>query len=56
MGADSSCALKSRMAIGEIRHVLTYLDGRMKHISDIAADEDGYLVFARRASASAPLL
>jgi hypothetical protein len=56
MCADSVFPLKSRMAIGKIRHVLTDLNGRMKHIPDTAADEGRYLVLARCAFAAAPLL
>src|SRR5438876_10047878 len=56
MCADSVLPLKSRMAIGKIRHVLTDLNGRLKHIPDTAADEGPYLVLATCAFTAAPLL
>src|SRR3989440_1948589 len=37
MGADSSCALKSRMAIGEVRHVLTRSE---EHTSELQSRSD----------------
>jgi hypothetical protein len=52
---DSALALKGCMAVGKVRHVLTYVDGRMKHIPDIAAGESGNFVLSRCAFASAPL-
>src|SRR5258708_386413 len=54
--ADSVVALKSRVAVSKVRHVLADLDGRMKHIPDIAPNERCYFIFSRRAFTAVPLL